>query len=107
MSELLINKSSRRETRRYSDSRITARARTLTVLSQLDGERKKRVLLFLREARLINKEFDVLEGPPIYPCIVGLEDADLTNANLRKARLISTSGKEAISLKGAILRMAT
>jgi len=105
MSELLIIKGLRSESREHGDSRVTARARTLTVLSQLDGDRKRRVLQFLREARLINKDHDVLEGHPIYSSIVGLKDADLTNADLSGLKLADASLNGA-DLRGANLRGA-
>jgi|SRR5215217_6341491 len=100
ISELLIDKSIRKEWRRYGDKRVTARARTLAVLSQLDGNRKQIVLRFLREARLINTEERVLEGRTIYPCYVGLKDADLTHADLRNIKL------EEADLEGANLENA-
>jgi hypothetical protein len=106
MSELLIDKQIHREHRRYADTRVTARARTLAMLSQLDGKRKRTVLLFLREARLINRQRHVRDGRKIYPRIVGLRNADLSNARLRGIQLISTDRKEAVSLEGAILRGA-
>jgi uncharacterized protein YjbI with pentapeptide repeats len=85
---------------------VTARARTLAVLSQLDGKCKRTVLLFLREARLINTQWHIREGRTIYPRIVGLRNADLSNAHLRAIQLISTDRQEAVSLEGAILRGA-
>lgn len=106
MSELLIDKELRGETRRYGDTRVTARARTLAILSQLDGERKRIVLQFLREARLINKDHTILEGVAINPCIVGLRGADLRYAKLQGMRLISSDRTEAVSLEGAILQGA-
>lgn len=106
MSELLIGKEIHQERGRYAAGRVTARARTLAVLSQLDGKHKRTVLLFLREARLINKRWRVREGRQIYPCIIGLRNADLSNARLRSIQLISTDRKEAVSLEGAILRRA-
>jgi hypothetical protein len=53
--------------------RTVARARTLTVLSRLDGDRKARVVQFLYESVLIH-----IEHP-----IVDLTGADLSGANLR------------------------
>lgn len=106
MSELLIDKQIHEEHGRYADTRVTARAQTLAVLSQLDGKRKRTVLLFLREARLINKQLYARESRVIYPCIVGLRGADLSGAHLRGAQLVSTDGKEAVSLEGADLRDA-
>jgi uncharacterized protein YjbI with pentapeptide repeats len=76
------------------------------VLSQLDGKRKRTVLLFLREARLINKQQYYREGRVIYPLVVGLRGADLSGARLRGAQLVSTDGKEAVSLEDADLRGA-
>ncbi len=107
MSELLIDRQLRNEVDRYVDKRITARARTLAVLRQLDdGERKRTILLFLREARLINREDHPRDGHEVNPPIVGLRDADLTNANLRRAKLINTDRDEPISLAGANLEGA-
>jgi hypothetical protein len=53
MSELLIDAQLREKDDPYEDTRVTARARTLAILRELDGGRKRIVLLFLREARLI------------------------------------------------------
>lgn len=50
MSELLVDKELHEKAEPYDDTRVTARTRTLTVLRQLDGRRKRNVLLFLREA---------------------------------------------------------
>lgn len=72
----------------------------------MDGKRKRTVLLFLREARLINRQQHVREARRIYASIVGLRNADLSNACLRGIQLISTDRKEAVSLEGAILRGA-
>ncbi len=65
--------------------------------------------MFLREARLINRFDYYPEQEPVAPYYahyVGLADADLSGANLKDARLISTSEKEPISLKGANLKGA-
>jgi len=106
MSELLIDKQLHKEVNRYDPTRVTARARTLTILSQLDGTRKKIVLQFLRESRLINKEEVKVEEVPIPSQLVGLRGADLSNAQLRSMKLISTDRKESVSLEGAILQGA-
>jgi hypothetical protein len=89
MAKLLVEDQLRWEHRRHADTRVTARALTLTVLSQLkDGKHKRRVLQFLREARLISsRELHYLEGRPVYPNIVGLEDADLRGAELGDMKL--------------------
>jgi hypothetical protein len=107
MSELLIDGQLRKEEDRYADKRITARARTLAVLRQLDdGGRKRTILLFLREARLINRKDHLRDCLKLNPPIVGLRDADLTNANLRHAKLINTNRDEPISLEEANLEGA-
>jgi len=106
ISELLIDGQLREEDDPYADTRVTARARTLAVLRELDGGRKRIVLLFLREARLINREEHRRDGRKVNPRIVGLRDADFTNANLRHAKLINTARDEPVSLEGAILEGA-
>lgn len=60
--------------------RTVARARTLTVLSRLDGDRKARVLQFLYESTLI----DATREHPI----VDLTGADLSGANLRSSIIL-------------------
>jgi hypothetical protein len=111
MSALLIDKGLREDPDEYASVRVTARARTLAMLSQLDGKRKGTVLQFLREARLINRECTprksrLFKGRVFYPRIIGLDGADLSKAHLRRAKLINTSGEEHVSLKEAILREA-
>jgi uncharacterized protein YjbI with pentapeptide repeats len=102
MSELLIYQRLHDHRNEYDAERVTARARTLAVLRSLDGVRKRTVLLFLREARLINRNV-----VPHYDArYVGLDDADLSKADLRGARLVSTSKEEFISLKNTNLKCA-
>jgi hypothetical protein len=75
----------------------------------LEADHKRTVLLFLREARLINRhEYSPKEEPSVtyYAHYVGLEDADFSGADLEGTRLISSSEKEHISLKGANFRGA-
>ena len=55
MTELLLDKKLR-ESEVNSEIRAVARARTLTVLRRLDGERKGALLQFLYEADLIDKD---------------------------------------------------
>ena len=62
--------------------RELARARTLGVLDNLDPDRKRIVVLFLRETSLLSSYGDT---------IVDLSSADLRDANLREARLVNTS----------------
>jgi hypothetical protein len=113
MSELLIDNELHKKEGDYDETRVTARAHTLAVLERLDAKRKRTVLLFLREARLINRyeywppdQDDQECKVTYYPHYVGLGGADLSGANLQGAPLISTSGKEPISLKGANLKGA-
>jgi uncharacterized protein YjbI with pentapeptide repeats len=106
MSELLINKNLHEKRDPYDDMRITARAQTLAVLRQLNEDRKGIVLLFLREARLINRNDSPPDRRKRYARIVGLRDADLKNANLRDAKLINADRDEPVSLEGAILKGA-
>jgi hypothetical protein len=73
MSQLLTDKDRSLHRAQPGDSLSTvARARTLTVLRKLDGERKGRVLQFLHESRLIAKVHGVLD----------LRGADLSETNL-------------------------
>jgi uncharacterized protein YjbI with pentapeptide repeats len=74
-----------------------ARARTLTVLSRLDGDRKARVVQFLYESRLIAKERPVLD----------LRGANLSGVDLRRTKLsealLSNVDLSAAHLSGADL----
>ena len=91
MAELLIDKQLHDDPREHGDRRVTARAQTFLVLSQLDGDRKRFVLQFLREARLIMKDPEPLEGRTIQARVVGLTNVDLENADLSSIKLASTS----------------
>jgi hypothetical protein len=107
MSELIIYNELHKKGDRYDPMRVMARARTLAVLSQLDKRRKRIVLLFLRESRLINSKALFRNGRLVaHARLVGLEGADLRKADLREARLISHSRKEAVSLEHANLEGA-
>ena len=61
---------------------FVARAQTLTVLPRLDGNRKARIVQFLFESGLIDKDHPILD----------LSGADLTGADLSRAQLYGTSG---------------
>jgi uncharacterized protein YjbI with pentapeptide repeats len=74
---------------------ILARARTLTVLTRLDGERKRSVLQFLYESRLVTMGHD----------IVDLREADLGKASLSKANL-SEANLSGANLYGSTLSEA-
>jgi uncharacterized protein YjbI with pentapeptide repeats len=65
------------------EMRNLARARTLTVLSRLNGERKASVLEFLYESDLITKD----------RLVINLAGADLSGANLSLVAADSLSGR--------------
>ena len=77
------------------DVRAVARARTLTLLTRLDGKRKGHVVQFLYESGLI-----VQDRP-----VVDLRGADLSEANLKGANLQGADLRQA-NLKRANLRKA-
>ncbi len=100
--------------------RDVARARTLTVLRGLDGNRKAALLRFLYEADLINKDKRVinLDGAYLsqanlrgaYLNGADLSHADLSQANLRRAYLMVANLSQAdlsqANLSGAYLMVA-
>jgi uncharacterized protein YjbI with pentapeptide repeats len=101
MSQLLADKGLRNKEHWLDDARVTARARSLTVLRQLSSEHKRSVLQFLYEAQLINEaEKPGPEDHMLYARIVGLSGADLSEANLRYITL------EGAALNGANLQNA-
>jgi uncharacterized protein YjbI with pentapeptide repeats len=71
------------ESARSKESTL-ARARTLTVLTRLDGGRKRSVVDFLFEASLIDKNSKGLGDWP-------LKEADLREAHLSEAHLVKTN----------------
>jgi hypothetical protein len=92
MSQLLTDKELPLHRAQPGDSLSTvARARTLTVLSRLDSSRKRSVLEFLYESRLIDQEQAFLDDQSDLikrrPNIVSLQQADLREANLYRANL--------------------
>jgi hypothetical protein len=81
MSQLLGDKDRPLHRARRGDTlSAVARARTLIVLSRLDGARKGSVVQFLHESGLITRKH----------VVVDLTDADLRKADLRKADLVGT-----------------
>ena len=110
MSELLLDKCLHEKEADFDPARVTARLQTLAVLERLDAERKRTVLLFLREAQLINRDnrLETTNGREVhfYAHYVGLRGADLSGANLSDLRLTSALGKYPVSLSGANLNDA-
>src|SRR5215217_5575289 len=104
----LLKSAAAREVRTDMDGdevRTLARARTLTVLTSLDGERKRSVLQFLYESHLVIKGHVVvaLRGADLREaelCTTNLSEAHLSAADLRNAVL------DAADLRGAELRDA-
>src|SRR6266566_4807835 len=92
MSELLLNNHLRSSDPK-KEVRYIARARTLTVLSRLDANRKKSLLQFLYESDLINATTG---------SIVRLENADLSGVDLSDASL-SFADLSGADLSGANL----
>jgi uncharacterized protein YjbI with pentapeptide repeats len=125
MSELLLDKRLHEKKADYDPTRVTARLQTLAVLERLDAERKRTVLLFLREAQLINRydRLDPTDGRAgkwriafrkapasnvlFYAHYVGLRNADLSGADLSGAQLTSALlGEHPVSLSSANLKDA-
>jgi uncharacterized protein YjbI with pentapeptide repeats len=94
MSQLLLDKDKPlRQSEEDAEARTLARARTLTVLTRLDSERKESVVQFLYESGLINGAAPIIS---------------LTGANLEGVSLEGTIPEEAlfegvINLRGAFL----
>jgi hypothetical protein len=108
MSTLLLERDLRLSTEKNAtedskEARSLARARTLTVLTRLDPERKTQVMQFLAEAELIQ----TVEGrePVVVQPVVVLAGAELSGAKLYGAQLY---GAELVGadLRGADLRGA-
>src|SRR5258708_9729830 len=76
----------------HSEERYLARAQTMTILPRLDATRKRSLLLFLYESKLVNTEGAA--------GIVHLKGADLNRADFHKTNL------PGIYLTGAVLRNA-
>src|SRR5258708_1925077 len=76
----------------HSEGRYLARAQTMTILPRLDATRKRSLLLFLYESKLVNTEG--VAG------IVQLKGADLNGVDLHKANL------RGVDLSGADLSKA-
>jgi uncharacterized protein YjbI with pentapeptide repeats len=105
MSELVLDKYLR-ESKRDDAVRAMARARTLTVLRSLDGNRKGQVVRFLHEADLIGKvAIEKSEERHVIEAIIDLGGADLRGAILSVAILSGAILRDA-NLRDANLRFA-
>jgi len=92
MSNLLLEKDLR-NSEEDSETRILARARTLTVLGRLDPNRKTDVMHFLVEAELIQSPDE--EKPILELTGANLKGANLIEADLRGARLAGANLSDA------------
>ncbi len=69
------------------DERTIARVRTLTILPRLDRERKKIVVKFLYDSRLIDKDTRIVDLSQADMSGIDLRLTQLTNADLSQANL--------------------
>ena len=93
MGQMLLDKERPlRRSKEGDEERTLARARTLTVLGRLDGERKRSVLQFLSESNLLVKERP----------IVNIAGADMRDASLHYTHLNGTD-LGGIDLSDAVL----
>ncbi len=104
MSELLLDKQLA-QSAIGSSVREVARARTLTSLRLLGGERKGALLQFLYDSRLIGVSLAHRPEGESQPKVVSLIGADLNGASLSGARLVGAD-LIAVNLMGADLRDA-
>jgi uncharacterized protein YjbI with pentapeptide repeats len=100
MSSLILEKDLR-ESKKHSEVRTLARARTLTVLRRLDSSRKGQVLSFLAEANLVQGQ-----GKNNDQRVIKLGQADLNDADL-EAITLSGADLHGADLRGASLDLAT
>jgi uncharacterized protein YjbI with pentapeptide repeats len=100
MSELLLNHNLRRS-ESSTEVRYIAQARTLTIFPQLDAKHKSSIILFLRNAGLIDKGDDN---------IIDLSGADLSGIDLSGVSLdlirLSNTNMSGADLSGAYLMQA-
>src|SRR5215213_1007780 len=71
------------KSRRFDSVRVLARARTVGVLWKLDSNRKRSLMQFLHEAKLIRREELDRKGEEIVNPVIGLSGADLGGGYLR------------------------
>jgi hypothetical protein len=100
---LLGNTKPLRQSKEADEVRTLARARTLTVLSRLDGERKGRVLQFLHESGLIIGEQPILSLSNADLQGAVLDTAEMSVINLDRTNL-SHASLSGVNLNGAFLR---
>jgi uncharacterized protein YjbI with pentapeptide repeats len=105
MSQLMLEGDLLSAKENSEEVRTLARARTQTVLGQLDSDRKASVVQFLYEASLINKEQPVLNLSDVGLRGVNLSRLDLSGANLSGANLTDADLSGA-DLSDAILNSA-
>jgi uncharacterized protein YjbI with pentapeptide repeats len=102
MSSLILEKDLR-ESKENSEVRTLARARTLTVLSRLDSNRKGQVVRFLAEADLVRGDRD--EDGDFHQPVIALTRADLSDADLNEVDL-NRADLNYADLSGANLKYA-
>src|SRR5215204_2909616 len=106
--ELLLNKEQPlREAQPTDDVSILAGAKTLSVLEELDPRRKKSVMHFLLDARLIQKDAPIIKLARADLSDIDLSGANLSGANLSGAKLdtayLSGANLSKVRLNGASL----
>lgn len=87
------------------NAKTVARARTLTVLRGLDGERKGAMLRFLYESGLINGDSPTIDLRTADFSLASLREANLERANLKDTNLAQAQ-LQGTQLKGANLEGA-
>lgn len=106
--QLLLDKDTHPSNSQESDEvRTLVRAWTLALLPRLDGRRKRSVVQFLYESKLITKDHDVVDLTEAYLNNANLIDLNLTGAHLRGVSLVKANLNVAklseADLSGAIL----
>ena len=101
MSELLLGEGLR-ESDSKAEVRTIARVRTLTILPRLDTSRKRSVLQFLYDPRLLEKGKTVIDLSEADFTKADLTGANLSNADLKKTNFSGTNLSNA-DLSNAVL----